>query len=135
MSIEINDRTQALWFVELPNGNWMACIEALEGNRFRLTYRFRWYRDGEVWDSKDERNWFSGVLSGDFPEGIETIRLAVQKLQAHGAGKAFELLRGNLSTRDYMDLFMHQEFVHAKTLTKEQYEAEYGSLDAKAVRG
>jgi len=103
----------------------MACIGAKEGGGFKLNYRFRWYRDSKAFDSKDERNWYKGEAD-DLQKGIETVRLIAQAMKAKGGGKLWELLRGNLSTRDFMDLLLHQPFAHAKQMTKAEYEAEYG---------
>ncbi len=136
--IEFNDRTQAVWFVELPRGDWLAGLEALDGGRIRLTYRFRWYKDRKAWDSKDVRNWMRAEASSDVAKGMEIARVMVRKMQEIGAGQVTELLRGNLSTRDFFDLYRHQTFVHSKTMTKEEYEAERGPIPpdvlARAIR-
>jgi hypothetical protein len=122
MSLTITEHTQGIWFVELLNGDWMATIDALDGGRCRLTYRFRYNRDSKVWDSEDEKSWHQGEAD-DLAQGIECVREIIRQMKGKGAGKATELMRGNLSTRDYVQLLMHQTFVHAKEVSKEEWES------------
>jgi hypothetical protein len=113
MSIEITDGTQALWYITIPNGDWMAGINAQDGGGFKLTHRFRYYRDNEAWDSKDEKRWYSGEID-DLAKGIEAVRLIVQKLKEAGAGQSWEILRGTGSIEEFTAQFMRLPFVHAK---------------------
>ncbi len=101
-----------------------------------ITYRFRWYRDEHAFDSKDVRQWWNVEADGGLAKGIESMRFIVHKLKEIGAGKVTELLKGNLSTRDFVALLRHQTFAHSKTVTQAEYEAEYGPLDLRSqVRG
>jgi hypothetical protein len=121
MSFTLSDRTQAIWFVEIPPGDWMAAIEALDDGRFRLEYRFRYDRDRDAFESQDAKKWYR-VEAEDLAQGIEAVRriISLMKLRMQ-AGRSYELLRGNLSTRDFMDLLMCQSFVHTKQVSEEEY--------------
>jgi hypothetical protein len=133
MSIEISEATRGLWFVELPKGDWMASLEALDGERFRIIYRFRWVRDKKIFDTDDVKEWDGLIGKGTITEGIEHMRAAVHRLQLIGAGKVTELLRENLSLEDFFDLLRHQKFAHTRKLTQAEYEAEYGPLPADVL--
>ncbi len=132
MDVELSDATQALWFLELPNGDWAGVLEALEDGRFRITYRFRWYRDQSAFDSQDRRERFVGYCN-DAEKGIEIVREMARVMQTKGAGKMTELLRGNLSIEDFVALLSAQPFAHTKRMTPAEYEAKYGPLPADAL--
>jgi hypothetical protein len=128
IGIEIGEPTRAIWFVTMPAapGDWMACLNALENGRFHLTYRFRYYHDKDVWDSKDKKNWYSGETD-DLEKGIAVVRLVAESVKENGLGEVTELLRGNLTARDFMRLLMAQPFAHTKKMSLTEYEAEYGA--------
>jgi len=41
MSIDLNDSIQALWFLAVPGGDWMAAINSNPDGTFTLKYRWR----------------------------------------------------------------------------------------------
>jgi hypothetical protein len=71
MSIEVNERTVGFWFVTIPNGDWMAGLQALDGGRFKLQYRFRYYKDSKAFGSDDKKNWYSGE-GDDYGSAVRT---------------------------------------------------------------
>jgi hypothetical protein len=110
-TLEIDASTVGIWMTELPGGNWMAVVNrAPEGRRFRIAYRFRWYRDRKAWDSKDVRRRYATVVTNE-TEGsmISKMRemwtvfasLASVKLGADAAG--WELIRGGLTVAEFVD--------------------------------
>jgi hypothetical protein len=120
--MEITDATQGIWFMSTPGGDWMMTIDRTPAGAAKIIYRFRYYEDDKAFDSKDRKNWYQATHP-DFDramEGCRVIAATIRKLP--GAGKQVELLRGNLSTRDFMDLLIHQEFAHTKKVSKEEYE-------------
>jgi hypothetical protein len=128
--IEITERTQAIWYVQGKQMDWLACIEsAEEEGRFKLTYRFRYYVDKKAWDSEDRKSWYE-MTAADMAKGIETVRMLAEvikmRAKAEGAGEMWELLRGTGSMKSFMAQFAALPFAHMKQLTKAEYEAEYG---------
>jgi hypothetical protein len=115
------EKTRAIWFVEIPGGDWTACIEDSGGGHFRLEYRFRHYQGPGVWDGKDEKHWYT-VTGSDLAKGIEATRLIIKRMKTEGAGESWELLRGVGTLKQFMAEFMKLPFVHAKRATKEQVE-------------
>jgi hypothetical protein len=128
-AIELSDATQAIWFVELGDnlGDFMGAINTMPDGIIKLTYRLRWYRDDKPWDSKDRKQWFTGYSKDDHnPQtAIDAMRKVIEDLGSITGmvRKVHELLRGDLSTRDFMDLLLHQEFAHAKHVSQAEYEA------------
>ena len=112
--IEITQRTVGLWYVTLPSGDWMGAVDALDGGRFKMTYRFRYYRDTKVFsDSKDVKNWYSGE-GDDFGHAVRAMREIVRLLKRTGGGESFENLRGDSSVDEFMARWDAQPFVHKK---------------------
>jgi hypothetical protein len=113
VSIEVNDRTVGFWFVTIPNGDWMAGLQALDGGRFKLQYRFRYYKDDKAFDSDDKKNWYSGE-GDDYGSAVRTLRMVAEALKQQAKGEMWEVLRGDGTVNDFMDKFMKLPFVHAK---------------------
>jgi hypothetical protein len=132
MDVELSEATQALWYLDLTNGNWAGVLDALEDGRFRITHRFRWYSDTSLFDSQDRREKFVGYCA-TAEKGIDIVREMGRVMQSKGAGKMTELLRGNLSIEDFVALLEHQPFAHTKRMTQAEYEAEYGTLSPDAI--
>jgi major membrane immunogen (membrane-anchored lipoprotein) len=122
VSIEITDRTQGIWYVTIPDGDWMGHIEAQDGGRVKVLYRFRYYKGPEIWDSKDVRNWYSAEAD-DLTKAVEVMRVVTQKLKASGGGESWEVLRGSGSVNQFFEEFKRLPFVHVKKVSKDEYEA------------
>ncbi len=113
--IEVNDRTVGFWYVTLPHqhGDWMAALQLLDGDRFKLTYRFRYYEDEKVFDSNDRKNWYSGE-GDDCGGAVNKLRLLAGAIKEQANGEMWEVLRGDETVSEFMDKFMKLPFVHAK---------------------
>lgn len=122
--VTIDDSILAFWYVEIPAGNWMASLHR-DGAGTRMAYRFRYYKDQQVFDSADEKSNYSAVCPPEMPVMtlIDTVRNVVTLMKAGGAGESWELLRGTSTTRQFMDQFMALPFVHQRTATADEVAA------------
>jgi hypothetical protein len=117
MTIEITENTRAIWYVTIPNGDWMAHLEARDGGGCKITYRFRYYEGRQVWDGNDRKSWYR--FEGDDIEAtIAATREAAQKMKELGKGKLWELIRGAGSLEGFMKEFFRLPFVHTKTVAR-----------------
>lgn len=58
------------WFVSCDTKDWLACLwrEDAPGSEWHLQYRFRYYRDDEVFDSEDEKSHYSATAPATLSE-------------------------------------------------------------------
>jgi hypothetical protein len=114
--IEITENTLALWYVELPGGNWTAMLYRVEDGRPKLECRFRWYRGAAIWDSDDDKNFYSitPTDTDSVAASLEKVRLVISEMKKIGAGKSYELLRGTGTLEEYFEQFLALPFVHAR---------------------
>lgn len=116
--IELTERSRAIWFCSLPKvGDWMAHIEEADGGRFKLLYRFRYYRDSDVWDSKDEKHWYR-MEAADLAKGIETLSKLAQGLKEKSGGELWELKRGSGTLDEFAMQLKSLPFAHSKFVPK-----------------
>jgi hypothetical protein len=54
-----------MWFVEGGDRDWLAAVFKKKGEKWKLTYRFRYYRDDKAHDSSDEKKWWSFTANSD----------------------------------------------------------------------
>jgi hypothetical protein len=123
MSIEIGDNTLGIWFVSWGTADWMGAVWRTPQGGVEGAYRFRYYRDSEAFNSKDEKSWYDLKPTGDQQDENDWIG-AMSKMSeviAHAQkGKKWELLRGSLSTHEFMEAFTKLPFAHVKTLSLEE---------------
>lgn len=126
MSIVIDEHLLAMWFAETPTGDWMAGLSKSESGGYELKYRFRHYTKGPaplgVWDGSDRKSWY-GVKGKQLQPLIDTTRLILRSGTMTGAfSKSYELLRGEKTTHEFVELLRKQPFAHSKKVTKAEYE-------------
>lgn len=123
MAIELSDKTVAIWFLAVtPTTDWMAHIEELEPEAsYKLTYRFRHYKDDNHFDSADEKNWYSGTCAGTRAFCIASIRAVGQTMASVRAaevavhlGPLYEILNDTGDTQDFMRRLMDAPFAYAR---------------------
>jgi hypothetical protein len=141
MTIEIGERTIAMWSVEMHHGNLLAHLGYIEEGkpRLRLDGRFRWYRD-DVIDSRksnDRRSWWK-VETNDPPAlAIEKFRDLIESLRRADGWKSWELLRGSRTAAEFAEELGKMPNMHVgEPLTEEQYREQYGGgpLEPEVVR-
>jgi hypothetical protein len=121
VSIEFTDALQALWFVEIPGGDWLCGLYSRRDGRFDMTYRFRWYRGPAVWDSNDVKNWFEAT-GDDYSQCLHGIREMIKGMRSAGAGESWELLRGTKTTREFIEELRKTPFAHTKKVSQAEFE-------------
>jgi len=63
MEIRKDDHIIGTWFAEAPNGDdWLLTV-LRRGEKYLGEYRFRYTRDGKIFDSKDKKSFYSLELS------------------------------------------------------------------------
>ncbi len=111
MTIRITEGTIGLWFVTLapdPNdvGDWLSSVRR-EGDKYILTYRFRYYEDDKTFDSNDRKSWYEAttdVNETDLEEILASMRGAAEMIWKKGGGKRWELLKEDMT----IEAFMHE---------------------------
>jgi len=115
MSCEISEQTVGLWYVELPNGNWLASINRITDGTVQLDYRLRWFRDDKLFDeSNDVRNWYR-LKTNDEKKLLETTRAIFSQLTE--TFKGWELMRGGRSVEEFLDELGRMPGMHMKRVT------------------
>jgi hypothetical protein len=130
VTVLLDEKVAAIWFAPTSRtSDFMACLRrAEESGSFTLTYRFRYYHPGSrhPFDGKDERSWYEyGISEQPEQHVIETIRAIVEGMVAasiatgmqESAPKVYELVRGDLPLRKFIDLFTALPFVHSQKET------------------
>lgn len=128
--IEFTDNTIGVWFAVLPNnsGDWMAHLETLPDGKLQMKYRFRYYDkedpDNDPFSGKDRKVWMKGVTDKTEEEAIDAIHLMMKMMTAE---RKWEVLKGERTAQEFMEEFMKLPFAHAKQVTQEEYERDYGN--------
>jgi hypothetical protein len=111
------DRAIAAWSAEIRgigdgsngpvNGNWLAFLVCGESGRFHLQFRYRWYVDDKVHESRDIRSFYRS----DFPptvterQAIEHARRYWETICEHGnVTESWELVRGARDIEDFLKI-------------------------------
>lgn len=114
-----------MWYADDPEteNNWMCCVQRSHTNPkcFHGDYRFRYNKDGKIWDSKDEKSWWSFETKEDDTE--ESVIDAVNKLQSAIALK-FPLvdyleIKGDVSK--FLELSKTKSWLHMKCEPMEKH--------------
>lgn len=116
--IELTGDTRALWYVELPGGNWTATLAKAEGeDQAKIQFRFRWFKDAKVWDSDDKRSFYTATTGGDIEKAVANTRRTIAAMKLIGAGQSWELLRGTAeSMEEFSERLLALPFVQGRDL-------------------
>lgn len=122
MTIEITERSIGIWQCAVPGGDWLAHLGRDEQGLLVLDYRFRWYRDGKVWDSQDTKNWYrvkAKAASEPVEELIDLIRKMWEGLTSLCSAEraaGWEILRGGRTVEEFTDLLTSMAGTHTQHL-------------------
>jgi hypothetical protein len=119
MSFELNEKTIALWCVELGHGNYMAMLSSTpEAREFRYQYRFRYYKDDIIDEtSEDEKNWYGGTVTGKRDVVLGKIRIIYNALALTSpVDQHWELVRGDETADEFCARLGQQPGMHMKVL-------------------
>jgi hypothetical protein len=94
--IRFDKKIVGFWYLETIPGyqDWMASVREIEPERkYEVMYRFRYYKDDKVFDSKDRKNWYRAEPSQTRAYVVAGIRAAARKLEeVSRGGKLYELM-------------------------------------------
>lgn len=120
-------KIEAFWWVGGPgapgviDGDWMAMIyRALKAEEWSLTYRFRYYRDDQIFHTKDEK----AVYQARFPrdkvsEAIAAVDELAEKMLSQFGGKIYRKRFVDGNRRKFEHWIKAQPFTHR--MTPEEY--------------
>jgi hypothetical protein len=119
MSIDLTERTICIWYVEMPKqqANYLGALERLDDDYLQYTFRFRYKRDKKIFDSEDEKNWYSfktKCARGEEHSAITKIRMVTRLIADKEGGEFYELLRGAGTLEQFFSQFAALPFVHGK---------------------
>ena len=138
MTIEIKKENyySTLWRADLagPNdeGDLLACLfkDNAGDGKWNLLYRFRYYKDDAVFNSKDEKKWYHFTAKDDAPERETEMEMLMAAILEKG-GETGQLknlvaikVKGDGDAMSAVMLNPERPWSHAMKLTPEQY-AEY----------
>lgn len=133
MSIEINSNTVGIWFFSPDNQNGDLLVTLYrdpELQTLKILGRIRLYDESDpgndAFSGKDKKEWFEATCKSSNPqEETKKAREFVELFkQGFGKGTVYEVLMDEKGEEDFKRRFWKMPFVHAKTVTKEEYEAE-----------
>jgi hypothetical protein len=119
--ITIDENIVGIWYVStLPNQDWMAGLSELEAEKkYKLVYRFRYYKDDKVFESKDTKSWYEGAVTGTRHYCIAAIRMVAKGLDAAGQNKGvYELLNDDGDMKKFWRTFQNAPFAYARMVSK-----------------
>lgn len=94
--ITLDEKIVGIWFMNpMPGQDWMAAVNEIEPEaKYKLTYRFRYYKDDKAFDSEDKKNWYEGEVTGTRSYVIAAMRHVAQTLaeKSGEAGPVYEVL-------------------------------------------
>lgn len=98
--IEFSDDTVGIWFVGLPDSDWLASI-FMKDDKPCLVYRFRYHVDDKSFDSKDEKNWYhmepNETHAGDLDKLLEVVRSIASLMAAKADTEVYEIMMENFA--------------------------------------
>jgi hypothetical protein len=95
--IIFDEKIVGVWFLSVaPGVDWLAAVREVEPElKYELTYRFRYHKDDKSFDSKDEKHWYEGTVSGTRNYVTMTIRSLAKEMRdrsGHYDRYSYELL-------------------------------------------
>ena len=138
MSFNITEqgRYAVLWYAENEEHNYMALVHQDEpGGPWKLTYRFRYFKDDKVFDSEDEKHWYEAVdKENPGPEKLvatnDTLLATPQAKAQYPKGVSRMEINGGMA--EMLKVLMAQPWAHAKLLDKDGAEqCTYSGMETK----
>lgn len=117
--IEFSEDTIGIWFVGLPDSDWLASI-FMKDDKPCLVYRFRYHVDAKSFDSKDKKHWYhmqpNEADPGDLDKLIDAVRKMAGLMASSAGTEVYEIMMENF---DDMAAFL-AEFRKAPFVTIEE---------------
>lgn len=119
--IEFNEKIIGIWYVStIPDEqDWMGAVsEIAPEEKYKLVYRFRYYKDDKIFESEDKRNWYRCECSGSRAYCIASLRNVAKGLaDAAGGQQVYETIN-NGDYQDFLRRFQAQPFVFMRMESK-----------------
>jgi hypothetical protein len=133
MTIELNDDTVALWYMQITErSDWLAHLAKTDDPEvFKFDYRFRYYEGDQSLQfekSEDKKNWYTGTLNRSREDAIQVVR-DMRKHLCEVDGDipdedCYELIREpDESPIQFMDRLREMPFSQSETITPEEARA------------
>lgn len=104
MSLIIDEQTIGLWYVPIPDGNWLATLNYHVADAV-LNHRFRYFRNGKIHHSEDSKSHYRTDMTNIARmKTIENVRLLVRALEQSKSSQeeSVELLRNSMTIDEFM---------------------------------
>jgi len=89
------DEMICVWTIAGRNRDFQAYLcRRAEGKKLHLEYRFRYYVDDKVFDSKDRKSWYAFEATGTEDEAIEKIDFMCENIVGEGFAKVDDAFLG-----------------------------------------
>ena len=90
--IEVTDKLVGIWFLGLTeHSDWLCGLSELQLDvEYQISYRFRYHKDGKIFDSKDERSVYRATIKSTRAYAVAGVRLMADRLTQAGATRAVE---------------------------------------------
>jgi hypothetical protein len=132
MSINIDNNTLAIWYVELQPGviDYMGALTRRDYG-YSYTWRMRYYNSSDQWDTNDVKRWFNmevpSAHGDEEDEGAisiirETVLATVALSRVMGKpepGAIHELLRDKKTLDEFVKEITESPFVHKRKVTRQ----------------
>jgi hypothetical protein len=120
VAIIFDEKIVGLWNfpITIPIvGDYLAGIrELVSDEKYELTFRLRYFKDDKVFESKDEKHWYQGTLSGTRNFVVGSFREAVKMLAAmqQAEEQITEVLNEKRDLRDFMKRVERLPFMYLR---------------------
>ena len=121
--IIMDEHLVGIWFMPTTEKqDWMCGVREIKPDEeYQITYRFRYYEDGKVFDSEDKKKWYEGKICGTRAYVIASIRSIANTLYAAAKIKEpYEMLNDGGDIDQFSKKFMDAPFVFARLEPKEE---------------
>jgi len=139
MAFTINEKTVGMWVVDFREGgevvgDWTGVVQEEDDGTFSVVFRTRAYDrddpDNDPWSGKDKKTWYRAKPKSDVREEvIEQMEAMASVMASQFCGEHDSILMENGDVEAFARELESRPWAHTKTLTKEEYEAEYGEED------
>lgn len=119
MTMRLDENTLGVWYcLTIPHKqDFLLTLNRVGEKSYEITYRFRYYNSDDPFDEKDEKSWASAKTENQSEEQvIASVHGVLEALSSISGGDYTEILRGDRPFEKFMEEFMEQDFVHAKTV-------------------
>jgi hypothetical protein len=117
IGIVIDEKLVGVWFLATIIGHqdWLAAVSVIEPDvKYKLTYRFRYYKDDKAYDSEDKKNWYEGEVTGTRAYVVASIRSVARELERRADGKLYEIMNESGDMQEFMRKFADMPFAYVR---------------------